>query len=235
MSRLAPLTLALVCLLVSSCLAEIFVTNPIQTTTVRGGQTLTVRWRDDGTTPSADDFGPSSVGLYTGNRLQQTLLQPFGNVNPSNENSVTATINPEVGPNGSFYFIRFQSLARTDAAGNPLLAFSSLFTLAGMTGQLDPAVLAQVSGITTPLAQLPTAPASLVTRTSSSGSVSAASSTTTTTLRSGNATTIARLSTTTSASNSTRSTQSSAAVSNDISLRQLAVILAMTFALVVVA
>lgn len=60
--------------------------------------------------------------------------------------NIDFTVDPTVGENGKFYFIRFSSVALKDGA-NPYLSFSAIFTLDGMTGTFNQTVKSQIQGI----------------------------------------------------------------------------------------
>jgi len=144
----AILTLAA---LAQSALATIYVTAPVATTTYQGGGTGVITWEDDGTAPSLSTIGTASVGIYAGNSQQQTLLQEIiGSVNVATTASIQFTIDPTIGPDGSDYFIRFQSLTYTDPTepAYPYEQFSARFTLTDMTGTFNATVQAQINGAT---------------------------------------------------------------------------------------
>jgi hypothetical protein len=164
--------------------ATIFITAPIATTTCQGGQMCTVTWKEDDarTAPLLADWGAASVGVYAGSVQQQTLLQEIQpSVNVAQNAAIQFTVNPAIGPNSNQYFIRFQSASVRDPANPtfPLQAFSAKFTLAGMSGQFNATVQAQISaGNTTPGAPSTPAVSSTASRTT------AASATTTPATRS---------------------------------------------------
>jgi hypothetical protein len=138
--------------LAASAFGTVFITSPTASTTFTGGQQAEVSWIDDGTAPSLQSFGPASVSIYAGNAQQQTLLQSIvGNVNVATTSSVQFTPNPTIGPNSNEYFIRIQSLSLPDPTQPqyPALAFSSKFTMAGMTGTFNASVQAQIDGQST--------------------------------------------------------------------------------------
>jgi len=120
-----------------SALASISITNPIASTSLAGGKTLKVAWTADSdkTTPLASAFGNSSVSIYTGSSSTQYLLETFGYLNPHKTLSISKVVPKTLGPDATLYFIRIESLAATDSAGNPLEAFSARFTLTGMSGE----------------------------------------------------------------------------------------------------
>ncbi|KAG6840309.1 hypothetical protein C0991_007634 [Blastosporella zonata] len=140
----------------SSAFATVFVTSPTASTTFVGGQQATISWQDDGTAPSLANFGPSKVSIYVGNAQQQTSLQLIvASVDVSTTSSIQFTPDATIGPNGSQYFIRFESLSFMDPAQPqyPAEAFSAKFAMSSMTGTFSQAVVDQINGQSTaPLA-----------------------------------------------------------------------------------
>jgi len=134
---------------VHSALATIFVTAPVASTTYEGGASALISWEDDGTAPSLSLIGACSVGIYAGNTQQQTLLQEIiSSVNVATTASISFTVDPTIGPDGSAYFIRFQSLAYMNPTTPqyPYEQFSARFTLADMTGTFNASVQAEIGG-----------------------------------------------------------------------------------------
>jgi len=129
--------------------ANLYVTEPVASTTCAANANCVVSWNDDGTTPALSSIGPCSISLYTGGMQQQTFLQ---SVSTSTDVSQVATVSfmpdPTVGPNGVFYFIKYTSLSFKDPTNPtyPYTAYSSKFTLSGMTGTFNASVEAQISG-----------------------------------------------------------------------------------------
>ncbi|KAF9260646.1 hypothetical protein L218DRAFT_962231 [Marasmius fiardii PR-910] len=135
--------------LASFAFATVFITSPIDGTVFTGGQKATIRWQDSPDKPSLADWGNSKVSIYTGNAIQQSSLQQIAaSVDVSKVNTVEFTVDPSIGPNGKFYFIRVESLALKDSKSPqyPALAFSAKFELNGMSGKFSAAVQAQVDG-----------------------------------------------------------------------------------------
>jgi hypothetical protein len=140
----------------SAAFANVFITAPVASTTYTAGQQASVKWQDDGQSPSLASFGPAKISIYAGNAQQQTSLQLLNaSVDVSQSNSITFTPDATIGPNSGEYFIRVESLSLKDASQPqfPALAFSAKFTLAGMTGTFSAAVQSEIAGQTTaPLA-----------------------------------------------------------------------------------
>jgi len=142
------LHLIILVLALQPALAAVYVTNPVASTQAFGGQVLNVEWEDDGNSPTLAEIGQCSVDLYTGSATQQTQLQNLAaSVNVSMTSRISATIDPDVGPAGAMYFIRFTalSLKSTSDPDYPYEAFSAKFNLTSMTGQFNATVLAQLS------------------------------------------------------------------------------------------
>jgi uncharacterized transporter YbjL len=145
--------------LISVTFATVFVTNPVASTTLTGGQPATITWEDDGNPPTLAEFGSSMISIYSGNAQQQTSLKLLNNsLDVSSTSSLTFTVDPTIGPNSGHYFIRFQSNNGKNGS-NPDLAFSAQFTLTNMTGTFSPLVQSEIDGLSTaPLATaMPTA------------------------------------------------------------------------------
>ncbi|KAI0718604.1 hypothetical protein C8T65DRAFT_570394 [Cerioporus squamosus] len=133
---------------VAPAFATIFTTSPVGSTSWTAGQQQTISWQDDGTAPALADFGLAKVSVYVGNVNQQTMVQSISDsVDVSKTSSIVFTPDASVGENGAYYFIRFESLALKDASNPsfPALAFSSKYTMSGMTGTFSADVKAQIA------------------------------------------------------------------------------------------
>lgn len=140
---------AILASLTSYALATLFITSPTASTTFTGGKNATIKWQDSPDKPSLSEWGFVKVSIYTGNALQQTLLQEIASsVDASKINTIAFTPDPNIGPNGNSYFIRVESLSLKDSKSPqyPALAFSAMFELEGMSGNFSPAVQQQVDG-----------------------------------------------------------------------------------------
>jgi len=149
-----PTTLiAAVAALAAPALGELGVTSPTASTTCSGGQRCTVNWADNGQRATLAQQGSCTVALYTGSMTQQTFLQPIAYPVPINVSTTTSTnftVDPTVGENGNFYFIRFSSVTLKDGA-NPYLSFSAIFTLNNMTGTFNQTVKNQIQAVSSAL------------------------------------------------------------------------------------
>ncbi|KAF8958094.1 hypothetical protein BDZ97DRAFT_1668894 [Flammula alnicola] len=76
--------------------AGLYVVQPLQGSTCRGGESCTITWLDDGIRPLLSAVGVSTVGLYTG---KQQLVQTIPPVDVSSVHSITFKPNPSAGPN----------------------------------------------------------------------------------------------------------------------------------------
>jgi len=151
-----PTVILVLTSLVASVLGTVYITEPTGSSTFTAGQQATIKWQDDGVAPTLDKFGPSKVSIYVGNAIQQTPLQLISdNVDVSKISTIQFTPNPAIGPNGNNYFIRFESLNAKDPkqAQYPALAFSSKFSMNGMSGTFNASIQSQIDGQSTaPLA-----------------------------------------------------------------------------------
>ncbi|CDO70070.1 hypothetical protein BN946_scf184601.g23 [Trametes cinnabarina] len=131
----------------SPALGNLFMTSPVASTTWAAGQQQTISWKDDGSAPSLAELGLCKISVYVGSQTQQTLVQAIAdNVNVSSTGSVVFTPDASSGENGNYYFIRVESASLKDANNPqfPAEAFSSKYTMSGMTGTFDATVKAQI-------------------------------------------------------------------------------------------
>ncbi|CAE6351572.1 unnamed protein product [Rhizoctonia solani] len=128
--------------------AAVFVTNPVSLTVCEGSKPCVVQWKDDGKTPTLAEMGDVTVGLFTGNAQQQTLLQDLGVTNAATAQEIQFVPNPTVGEDFDRYFIKMTSVNLADAASPQYKtnAFSAMFTLKGMTGKFNETIRAQIAG-----------------------------------------------------------------------------------------
>ncbi|TBU38982.1 hypothetical protein BD309DRAFT_970729 [Dichomitus squalens] len=188
---------------VSPALATIYVTSPTASSQWTAGQQQTISWQDDGQSPSLANFGPSKVSVYVGNQIQQTPVQVITqSVDVSTTSSIVFTPDASTGQNGQYYFIRFESLGLKDAtnAAFPALAFSSKYTMSGMTGTFTAEELAQISAAVS---------SGAAATTSAAASNATPAGTTTTSATASKITTSKAVSGTSSAASSTASTSKS--------------------------
>jgi len=158
--------------LAGSALAAISPTSPVAATTCTGGDVCKIAWIDDGKSPSAASMGETAIDLYTGSDTQQTLVASLtGVADPATVTQVSPTIPANVGPNGQ-YFIRFTSHNLKDAAGQPVMAFSTRFTMTGMTGQANASAATVAGGAAATVAAPSAASGSSASATAAAASVS---------------------------------------------------------------
>ncbi|KAH8080137.1 hypothetical protein HD553DRAFT_276406 [Filobasidium floriforme] len=161
--------------LAGKVLAGIYVTNPVADTVVQSGQTLTINWVDDGVYPLLGNIGPSSIALFTGSTFQQSWLANIAEeIDVSKVGTVNWAVDPNVGPSGNYYFIRFTSknLKDTTEAAYPHTAYSAKFTLENMSGSFNGTILSQINATSSSSTALSSRPTS-----SGTGAISRASST----------------------------------------------------------
>jgi len=157
-------TIVVLASLVSSAFATVFMTSPVAGTVCNGGANCTVKWQDDNAAPLLAAWANASFAVYTGNAIQQTMLQLIApSVDVSTVSTLSFTVDPNSGANSDDYFIRAQSLTVMDPKNPtfPLEAFSAKFTMQGMKGTFNATVLAQISGtVTAPIGGPTAAPPS---------------------------------------------------------------------------
>ncbi|BEJ12172.1 hypothetical protein CspHIS471_0206320 [Cutaneotrichosporon sp. HIS471] len=120
--------------LAAPALATIYTTNPVASTSVKGGEVLEIKWQDDGIAPVLDTIGICSVDLCIGSPTKQLCIQNLAeSVDVSKASTVSTTIDPSIGANHDAYFIRYSAENYTDK-GMPYMQFSARFALTDMTG-----------------------------------------------------------------------------------------------------
>jgi hypothetical protein len=173
-----PTTLvAAIAALAVPALGELAVSLPTTSSTCSGGQRCTITWADNRQGVSLAQQGNCTVALYTGSMSQQTFLQSIAYPDPINvatTPSIDFTVDPTVGENGKYYFIRFSSTTLKDGA-NPYLSFSAIFTLNGMSGTFNQTVKAQIQGATSTSGPTTTGNNAAVLTTSTRGATTSAS------------------------------------------------------------
>lgn len=123
--------------LAAPALATIYTTNPVAHTQAYGGQVLTIDWVDDGQAPNLQDIGPCSIDLCIGSETDQRCVQNLGeSVDVSAASSISTTIDPKVGENGKYYFIRYRSLGLKEGE-YPYQQYSARFYLNSMEGNFE--------------------------------------------------------------------------------------------------
>jgi len=137
--------------LFSVTFATVYVTEPVASTTYSGGKPgAVVSWTGSDKDPTLAVFGPAKISIYVGNAIQQTNLQVLSNsTDVSKTSSITFTPDPTIGPSGSEYFIRIESISGRDSTSTPFESFSAKFTLDSMTGTFPASVQAEISGQST--------------------------------------------------------------------------------------
>lgn len=125
--------------LVAVVLADVSITWPTETAAMTGGFPYNVTWLDDnkGTYDMAD-FGLSQFSIAIGDSTEQIILQVIGtDIDVSTTQMFEFTLDPSIGPDGADYFIRVDSNNLSRSNGYKEQAFSSKYSLDGMTGTLD--------------------------------------------------------------------------------------------------
>ncbi|EPQ26051.1 uncharacterized protein PFL1_06260 [Pseudozyma flocculosa PF-1] len=127
-------------------MATIIVTQPVASTTGHGDKHLQVEWHDDGAAPKFADWGKVNVYLATGSHDVQWRLQTLAEDVDAKDTSDKYKIDPTVGPNGGYYFLRFEGSTPAAGSTSPPMAFSARFTLDKMTGTFNSTIKAELEG-----------------------------------------------------------------------------------------
>ncbi|SJX61949.1 uncharacterized protein SRS1_12933 [Sporisorium reilianum f. sp. reilianum] len=130
---------------VDAAVSTIMVTKPVASTTGHGGKRLDIAWNDDGKTPTHRDWGRVNIYLATGSRDVQFKLQTLDTNVSYNQGGGSYRIDPTAGPNGGYYFLRFEGTNTTTNA-IPAMAFSARFTLDQMTGKFNQTIMSTLQG-----------------------------------------------------------------------------------------
>jgi len=176
--------------------ANIYVTNPVTSTTCTPGTSCLVQWADDGNAPFLATIGVCSIAVCTGGNIAQTCLQTISASTDVSQNAQVSFVpDSTIGPSATdLYFIKFTALTYKSASNpaEPFTAFSSKFSLAGMTGTFNATIQAEISQsaevvATTAAAATTTAAAAGITTitTGASKATTAAKTTATTSKKSG--------------------------------------------------
>ncbi|TXT16004.1 hypothetical protein VHUM_00507 [Vanrija humicola] len=161
--------------LASTARAGVYITSPTASSIVQAGETINVAWQDDGAGAKLADIGPSSIDIAVGSQLTQVVVQNLAeDVDVSKAQTVTATIDPTIGEDGQYYFVRVTSNSLRNGT-LPYQSFSARFTIRNTNGTWTAQQAGLVNQSTSAVGPSGTASAS---RTSAlpSGSASAASS-----------------------------------------------------------
>ncbi|KAL1413145.1 hypothetical protein Q8F55_000894 [Vanrija albida] len=164
--------------LASTARAGVYITNPTASTIVQAGETINVAWNDDGAGAKLAEIGPSSIDIAIGSHNTQQVVQNLGeDVDVSKAQTVTATIDPSIGVDGQYYFVRVTSNSLRNGT-LPYQSFSGRFTIRGANGTWTPdqaAIVNQTSSASTGPSATGNSTAS-VSATSASASASASGS-----------------------------------------------------------
>ncbi|CAE6337906.1 unnamed protein product [Rhizoctonia solani] len=128
--------------------AAVYITEPVASTVCEAGKPCTIKWQDDGKTPTLAEMGDVYVGVYTGSAKQQSMMQNLGATNAATAGTIQYVPDPSVGENSKAYFIKMTSVNLADPATPQYkaTAFSAMFELKGMTGKFNETVQAQIAG-----------------------------------------------------------------------------------------
>jgi hypothetical protein len=123
-------SISLLAAFVSVAIATLAPTEPDGNVVANPGQSLTISWIDDNSSPSvADGWSSFKIEFMTGDNFNQTSLETVATgLNGASQSSYTWTV-PTVNPPSKIYFFRFTS----DTSGvSP--AWTTRFTITGPDG-----------------------------------------------------------------------------------------------------
>ncbi|PWN19737.1 hypothetical protein BCV69DRAFT_31392 [Microstroma glucosiphilum] len=139
---------ALLALASSPALATLYFTNPISSSNEDGGSTFRIKWEDKGS-PALSSWGGINLYLATGDTSTQYKLDTIASDLSTSRTSYKYKVPANVGPSGTYYFIRAES-TKTAANGTANdLAFSAKFKLEQMTGTFNSTVLSAAKAAAT--------------------------------------------------------------------------------------
>ncbi|KAH7120781.1 cell wall synthesis protein KRE9/KNH1-domain-containing protein [Dendryphion nanum] len=126
-------------------------TSPQAGATIKGGEAITIEWKNGGDGPALADLTTYELSLWAGGNTDGQMAQVLGVTTTPVAFSASgnkASIVVPIGTGGSTknaYFFRIHSVART---GGVLIQFSPRFTLSGMTGVFADIITTGMSGVT---------------------------------------------------------------------------------------
>jgi len=135
--------------LVSVALADVQFTKPAAGASLTGGSTISIAWKESGTSPAISTFLSYQLFLMAGgntatNSIQLAVLVASGNF--AQGNTATAAISVGLGAaTKNAYYLKMISVSQE---GGTVINYSDHFTLAGMTGTFPAAVISGVTGLT---------------------------------------------------------------------------------------
>ncbi|CAO1622524.1 unnamed protein product [Sympodiomycopsis kandeliae] len=137
---------ATVLALATPALSSVYVTNPVASTKVSGGDRITIRWQDSDTAPKVSSWGGINIWLAAGSESSQFKLDQVASDVKTSKTHVKYTVPKDIGPPGKYYFIRFES---TDTAPNGTanaMSFSARFNIDSVNGKFNSTVMAAAQG-----------------------------------------------------------------------------------------
>ncbi|MCJ1277317.1 hypothetical protein MMC21_005129 [Puttea exsequens] len=138
--------LSLIAAVAPYTLADIQFTSPSAGSTVTGGQTLKVSWKDSGDKPPMSDLSSYQLFLCAGGNDADSFIQlaPVQSKGTFPSTSTTGTISVNLGGSAkNAYFLKMISAA----PGGTVTNYSNRFSLSGMTGTFPPNVQAGIKDI----------------------------------------------------------------------------------------
>ncbi|KAF8916682.1 hypothetical protein CPB85DRAFT_269475 [Mucidula mucida] len=168
--------------IVSTAVADVYITFPVSGSSMSGGSPYNVTWEDDGAgTYALSDFGAAQFSIAVGGTSEQVILQIIGtDIDVSTLSMFEFTVDASIGGDSDGYFIRVDSNNLTDSDNNryAMQSFSAKYTMDSMTGTFNSTMEALIadSTSTSEVATSTTTRHTSTTKTSTSTSTASSSS-----------------------------------------------------------
>ncbi|KAF9029556.1 hypothetical protein BDZ89DRAFT_1065341 [Hymenopellis radicata] len=175
--------------LVSTVVADVYITFPVSGSSMSGGSPYNLTWMDDGAgTYALSDFGAAQFSIAVGGTSEQVCFyvvdsRHWSDIDVSTTSMFEFTVDASIGGDSDGYFIRVDSNNLTDSDNNgyAMQSFSAKYTMDGMTGTFNStmeALIADSTSTTEVATSTTTKHTSTSTRTSTSTSTASSSSST---------------------------------------------------------
>lgn len=113
-------------LLASTASAAVFGARPANSTVGVAGEPFTLKWMDDGETPTLKDMGKTEIELCVGSRDSHVVVQKVASIDDMEATkNATFTPDPSIGEDGQYYFFKYTATAQVE--GKPFVDYSARF------------------------------------------------------------------------------------------------------------
>ncbi|CAO1623189.1 unnamed protein product [Parajaminaea phylloscopi] len=127
-------------------LSTVYITNPVASTTVHGGDRLRIRWQDSSASPKVSAWEGINIWLAAGSESSQYKLAQIASNVSTRRTSMSYNVPKNIGPQGKYYFIRMESTKTAPNGTAEAMSFSARFMLDQVTGTFNSSVLAAAQG-----------------------------------------------------------------------------------------